>query len=398
MTPALDTAASLVAIAARGTFDARQREDLHAIIDAGVDWPRVLALAEKNYVIPLLFESLDADFVRSVPQGVWQRLAAQRKFLKFRAELFCDELERLSGVLDASGIPALHYKGPVCSQMLYGNRYRRTYFDLDFLVRRQDLDAVSRLLLDQGYRCNLDLDRDERDHFEREQKEYAFVSGMICVEPHFSITARRYPFPVDYEAIWARATTYDFSGTPLRTFAPRDMLLILSVVGAKGKWKRLQMVTDVALCYGSLDAPSAALSLEDARELGCERILLVGAHLAGTLLGAPISAAISARIDADRPDVEKVTRQVIDELFREKLRTKLVGASAHLYSPLLLHMRERRRDRLTYLLRSTTTPTTVHFTRFPLPRWAYPAYRLIVPIHDYVLVPIVHALRSLRRA
>jgi hypothetical protein len=398
MNHGLDAEAALLVTCARCTFDDRQRADIRAILGRGVNWQRVLVLAEKNYVLPLLFESLSGELRDLVPDDAYLQLAKQRKFLKFRAELFYDELIRLSGILETSGISVVHYKGPLASQLLYGDRYRRTYFDLDFLVRSEDLSEVSRLLRNEGYRCDVNLEKDSLEHFEREQKEYAFVSGLICVEPHWSLTARRYPFPIDYASLWQRTVVHDLGSAKLRTFSSADMLLILSVVGAKGKWKRLQMVTDVAQFYRSMDAALAQPVLDHARRLGCERILLVGAHLAEVLLAAPIPAAIRARLDEDRTAVEGVSRRVIENLFMPKAASTLLVDSPHVFSPLLYRMRERRRDRLTYLLRTTTTPTEVHFSRFPLPKWAYPAYRLIVPLHDYVIVPVVHGVRSLPRA
>ena len=276
----LDPAAALVATCARCTFDDRQRRDIRAVLERGVDWERVLALAEKNFVLPLLFESLET--VRElVPEAVYARLAKQRKLAKFRGELFVDELIRISASLEAAGITVLHYKGPVSSALLYGDRFRRTYFDLDFLVRREDLHEVSNLLRNDGYRAEHDLDALSQEQFEREQKEYTFTSGLLCIEPHWSLTARRYPFAIDYAQLWERAVAYDLGGTKVRTFAPEDMLLVLSMAGAKGKWMRLQMVTDVAQLYRSMDPTLAVSALAHAKRLGCERILLVGAHLAG---------------------------------------------------------------------------------------------------------------------
>jgi hypothetical protein len=85
-------------------------------------------------------------------------------------------------------------------------------------------------------------------------------------------------------------------------------------------------------------------------------------------------------------------------LFLPKPPPGLLGDSPRLFSPLLFRMRERRRDKLAYLVRTTTTPVGIHLRRFPLPRWAYPAYRLLVPIHDYLLAPAARAVRGhLRR-
>jgi hypothetical protein len=173
------------------------------------------------------------------------------------------------------------------------------------------------------------------------------------------------------------------------------MLLVLSMAGGKGKWKRLQMVTDVAQLYRSMDRALAVSALAHAQRLGCERILLVGAHLAETLLEAPIPPAIRTRVDADRAAVESVSRRVIRNLFSANTDVPLLGESANVFSPLLYSMRERRRDRLSYLWQTTTTPMPIHLLRFGLPKWAYPAYRVIVPVHDYVVVPIVHGLKAM---
>jgi hypothetical protein len=394
----LDSAAALVVACARCTFDDRQRADIRATIERGVDWPRALALAEKNYVLPLLFESLTTcrDLV---PESIYQQLAAQRKLLKFRAELFINEFLRVSAELEAAGITVLHYKGPVSSDLLYGDRYRRTYFDLDFLVRREHLPEVSRLLRDRGYHCDVDLPTEEsRDRFEHDQKEYAFVSGLLCIEPHWSLTARRYPFRIDYPGLWERAAVHELGGTQVRTFSPLDMLLILSMVGAKAKWKRLQMVTDIAQFYRSMQTELAQPVLDRAVGLGCERIVLVAANLAETLVEAPIPAPIRRRIDADRSAVKKISSRVVRSLFSLKPKTMLLPDSPHVFSPLLFSMRERARDRLAYLAQTTTVPHELHLRRFPLPQWAHSVYRIIVPAHDYILTPVARSLRALLRA
>ena len=154
------------------------------------------------------------------------------------------------------------------------------------------------------------------------------------------------------------------------------------------------MVTDVAQIYRSMDPALAEPVLEQARRLGCERILLVGAHLAATLLEAPIPVAIGARVAADRAAVESVAARVLRGLFTPAKQATPFGDSPHIFSRLLFNMRERGRDRLTYLIQTTTTPTTVHFQRFGLPEWAYPAYRILVPAHDYVFAPIARGLRA----
>lgn len=391
----LDTAAQLVAQAARA--ESRRPEEIANLLRSEFDWARVLGLAERNYVIPLLYEALADAAPELTPTAIFEQLAMQRKHLRFRARVFCDELSRLASLFAGAGISVIHYKGPVSSDMLYGDVYRRTSFDLDFLVRKSELGAVCRLLQEQGYSCNVNLPEMQRIQFEREQKEYAFTSGLVCVEPHWSITANRYNLDLDYEALWDRAVVHNFEGTELLTFSPPDTLILTSVVGAKGKWKRLQMVSDIAQLYKQLDPLDAEEALALAKELGCERMLLVGSRLAAGLLAAPLPEPIIRRCRADARAVDRLAKQIVQQLFAAHPRAGLLGASPSIFSPLLYAMRERRRDRLRYLVQTTTTPLPMHMDRIPLPGWAHPLYRVAVPLHDYLLAPSMRLARSMRR-
>jgi len=391
----LDNAAQLITQAAR--CESSQPEEILNLLRSDLDWARVLQLAERNYVIPLLHEALTNAAPELTPSSVFEQLGMQRKHLRFRARIFCDELARLAGLLAEADISVLHYKGPISSDMLYGDVYRRTSFDLDFLVRKSELGAVCRLLQEQNYSCNVDLPEVQRIQFEREQKEYAFTSGLVCVEPHWSITANRYNLHLDYERLWDRAVAHDFEGTDLLTFSRPDTLVLMSVVGAKGKWKRLQMVSDIAQLYKQLDPLDTEEALTLAKELGCERMLLVGSRLASSLLGAPLPEAILSRCRADARAVDRIAKQVVEQLFTAQPEAGMLGSSPSIFSPLLYAMRERRRDRLHYLVQTTTTPLPMHMARMPLPRWAHPLYRVAVPLHDYLLAPSMRAARSMRR-
>jgi hypothetical protein len=54
---------------------------------------------------------------------------------------------------------------------------------------------------------------------------------------------------------------------------------------------------------------------------------------------------------------------------------------------MLYRQRERYRDRWHYLWHSTTTPEPLHLRRIPLPKAGFPLYRILVPIHDFVMYP-----------
>jgi hypothetical protein len=221
-----------------------------------------------------------------------------------------------------------------------------------------------------------------------EFKEFLFQKGEYALEPHWSLTGRRYPFETDYEGFWRRARRIRLGSASLRVFAPEDLLVVLCLVGAKGRWQRLQMVCDVAEClrtYPELDWPAV---IARAKETGTVRILCLALRLAHSLAGASLPAGLEAWVQA--PAISRLEGTFLRELQSAGDVRRFLPAGPGIFSPLLFRQRERARDRWLYLLRTTTTPTPLHLERMPLPRAIDWLYRVLVPLHDYVAVPLWH--------
>jgi hypothetical protein len=269
----------------------------------------------------------------------------------------------------------------------------RTFGDMDFLVKRDDLDAVCQLLIENGYQNRWAGTAQQKELEEREQKEYCFVRGPVTLEPHWSITARRFPFPIDYPALWFRAQEIDFIGSKVLTFGPEDMVLVLCVCGSKGQWHRIQMISDVAEAlrkWPKLDWDACFARARSSRSL---RMLKVGLKLANTLLGAELPKHVCEEIDRDRrvaPLFDKIVKRLSDPV----VENAWTRQGPMIFSPLLSGLREDARDKLLYLVRTTTTPHTLHQNRFRLGKSMAWAYRVIVPIHDYVVSPLWYLLRQ----
>ncbi len=254
----LSREAQLLLLALRiGPADLRL-EELRTLLRTPVDWESALRAAQAHHVVPLLAGNLKALPAGLIPRAVARTLTLHELAVRRQNAVFCAELARLTERFRALGIEVIAYKGPVLAELCYGDVGLRSFGDLDFLVRSEHLNAVCRTLEADGYRLPTQLTESQRVHFEREFKEYCFVRGPIMVEPHWSITARRFPFAIDYEALWTRSEVRDLFGARVRVLAPEDLLLILCVCGAKGKWKRLQMIYDVAAALHSLAGAGCA--------------------------------------------------------------------------------------------------------------------------------------------
>jgi hypothetical protein len=336
-------------------FTPTQTQQPPAVLLQPLDWVRLLQLACRHGVLPCLYRSLHTLSPNIVPQD---GLTALRHHFQANAQrnlFLTGTLLKLLRLLEAHGIAALPYKGPVLAALAYGNVALRQFGDLDLLVRPQDADRAKALLWAQGYRW---LDGHPPTHFPRLLKVYELVSpdGHVLVELHWALTSATFFFPLDPASLWTRLETVSLLETPVRSLAPEDLLLILCVHGAKHHWSRLGWICDVAAVLQAAPQLDWARCLAQARQLGGTRMLALGLRLAHDLLGARLPTEVGRWIQAEAV-VSWLAVQVWARLFA-------AASPPHAWDhpAFYLRLRERVRDRLPcylYLLYRTLLPAVL---------------------------------------
>lgn len=380
-------------LAASVGFGPAEIARIKSLIDAGIDWPAFLAGVERNYVAPVVHRNLKSIESLNIPSKVLGTLRVRSKISAFKSELFATELVRLTQVFELKAIETINYKGVVTAEEFYGAAALRNFNDLDFLVRREQAPAMFEVLEAEGY-CNSEkLTPKEFDHYLVEFKEFLFTRGEFLLEPHWSIAGRRYPFDTDYEGFWRRSRLLNFRGVDLRVMSPEDSLLVLCFVGAKGRWQRLQMITDVAAClrtYPNLDWAAVEAM---AAATGTVRILHLGLLLAAELAGARLPQHLEGQVRKTAV-VRKLSQTVVKALAVAPAPRRFLPDTPSIFSPQLFRQREKFRDRWLYFWRTTTTPEPLHMRRLPLPKAGFLLYKLFVPLHDLVMYPAVQLLKT----
>jgi hypothetical protein len=377
----------LMCLTARVDFDSDAAARATRLLADGIDWSAFLAGVERHYVAPLVHRNLKSMPDAAIPARGLQTLRVRSKLTAFKSEMFAAELIRLARLFEARGVRSLNYKGAVTAHELYGSVTLRNFNDLDFLVHRDDLRTVIEILEARGYTNSEQFTHAQFDHYVRQFKEFVFTRGEIYLEPHWSLAGRRFRFDADFEGFWKRSRMLAFQDSQLRVMSPEDSLLVLCLVGAKGRWKRLQMVTDVAACVGRFPHLDWACVEALAAATGTVRILHLGLLLAAELAGLRLPAEIDRRV-REKTAVRRLARDFTRTLAVVKAPSRFLPNSPALFSRMLFRQRESFRDRLHYLWHTTTTPDLLHLRRMPIPKVAFPLYRIFVPLHDYVLYPV----------
>jgi hypothetical protein len=383
----------LLLAASRLRLEDDDRKRIRAITEEGLDWTRVLRLARENRVDSLLHHGLAGAAPEAVPASVAAHLEAYRVSNLARNRRQFAELGKLARAWEGAGIRFLVFKGPVLAARLYGDPGTRFFWDLDVLVRPEDIERAGALLTERGYRLPALSDREKwfatRYHF-----AYTFEhpDEELEVDLHWRLFPANLAIPLDERGMWERATPCSIAGVDMLTLSSEDTLLHLAVHGAKEEWRRLQMICDVAEYLRCPPAPfDWDTCMARAGQQGAKRALLLAARLAHAGLGAPAPAGVGGVTAAD-PVVADLERRVWRGLEDPARRTSVFRISRFRR---LVH--ERRLDRARYLLRTATMPRREHVKRFPVPHGLRAAYYVPVRIlHDCCLLPI-WCLRRLGR-
>jgi hypothetical protein len=328
---------------------------------------RLVALADEQGMVPILLDGVRTAGAGGLADALRERASG----LARRNLQMAGELVRLLDALEAAGVRALSYKGPVLALAAYGDLGMRRFSDLDVLVHPADVAAASAVLEACGYAGGYAFTPAEARAFERLDGDYPFVhhGTGILVELHCRVASTRFVVDLPTEALWAESVDMELAGRPVRTLSPRHGALVAAVHGAKHRWKRLEWLVSFAVLARAADA--AAL-MDAAGRARAERDLLLALALAERVLGQEVPAALGARVAADAV-VARLAGQVDSEL---RLGGGDDAADANLRFNLLL--RRGVVERLRYV-GGWLAPTPEDWRAVPLPAGLHGLHRVLRP-------------------
>jgi hypothetical protein len=236
-----------------------------------------------------------------VPATTLDQLKRYFHTISLRNLFLVRELCTLLSMLDAHGIPAIPYKGPVLATSVYGNLALRQFRDLDVLVREQDAACAKDLLLAQGYRLQHQTSAAYEALFRHFRQTYDLLreDEQVPLELHWNVISWPVFFSSASMSLWEYVEKVSLADRLVRTLAPEDVLALVCVHGAKHHWERLAMICDVAELIRRYPKINWGRVLEQTRRLGGARMLYLGLFLAQNLLGATVPGKIGQQMQDD---------------------------------------------------------------------------------------------------
>lgn len=354
------------------------------LIRQRVDWQRLLELSLDQRVLPIVYIALNKEFGGEVRAGELTKFRKYYESNAIRNAYLTGELCRLLKLLESAGIEAIPYKGPALASQVLGDFRLEQFADLDVLIHKEDFKRVSQILVNEGYDPHFKLRESDENAFLRLSYVQLFrrESDKTVVELHWQVAPRFFIRPLLDDAFWYRHVKVSLAGNSVLSPSPEDLLVLLSVHGAKDLWDRLKWIygfSEFVKTNAKLDWERA---LEASQRSGARRMVLLALRLAHDLMNTPLSPAVSQQILED-PAVEALSEDIQATLFDDPptLRQRI---SFH------LRTFERKRDRVRYCLLFAVTTTPVDWAMLPLPRtlsFIHYAIRPIRLLWKYIVKP-----------
>lgn len=306
-----------------------------------------------------------------------------------------EELRRIGLALAQRGIEIIPLKGPLLRRRLFGDVAAGPSRDIDFLIRPRDISATLRILVDCGYRADLDFSPRQtlalmqlqgQDRLKRDD-------GRFTVEPHVALAPSNLGLKIDHVALWQRSRPCVLDGVSIRRLETADEFLMLAVHGGKEGWSRLKWLTDLAAFAKHEPQLDWALVSRRAEQQGVRRMVGLAALLLAQSFHMEIGALALRRRDRS---LRALARRIV--AIWERPESGVFGVS-------IFHLCWRRRllcdrstARISYFFKTAVTPSDDHYGLIRLPDsifWVYPLIKVVV---DYLLRPPWHTLKWLTRA
>ena len=262
------------------------------------DWGQLTNTASRQGMAGLPYRRAAEQCPECVPSGVlaeWRHRATEvaQRSLQMQRQLL-----HLIDALESGGVPTIAFKGPVSSEVLYGDSTLRSFVDVDLLVHPSDAESARSIALSLGYVEEYPFHAVDRDVREKGEPEIGFrhVSTGLLMEIHWRIRPRLTGASLPASALFARSQVIRLMGRRIRVLGPEDTALMLAVHASAHGWNRIEDLASAgaALSHADVDGGSALLAL--ARQHGCTRRVHVAALLVEALVGArtPESVVTSA--------------------------------------------------------------------------------------------------------
>lgn len=385
----LPNEAQLLLCCAFSEMDEETTREAKSLLENPLDWPMVLEVARGQGISAILYRNLKrVDDGGKVPEVYFKDL----QMSYFRTAIYNIQLREAAGevlkALESRGIKVIVLKGLALSETVYKNVAVRPMSDVDLLVHKQDIGAVSEIFFRSGYVYNFKdklfgnaLSTEEILSFTRSGNAINFQSDKgHTFDVHWELTSLQDRFKIDLEEIWANSVPGKIAGIDVLLMSPTDQLLYLCINAARNLYFPLTCLCDITAVIKLYERQiNWDYITKNASKWLAKNAAYYALFLTKHLLGASIPESV---LDEISP---KGFTGLVFKFGKEDILYRKNNLMEGTCLPLIrLVLRDRFRDRVTVFLSIFTSWSSLvkiscsQMSKIPIIRWLINPFRLLI--------------------
>jgi hypothetical protein len=282
----------------RRALHVKEPESLGTPADC-INWPRVLSLAHRHEVLPLLNIAL-RDFP-GVPAPQHQSLECYCRTVVAHNLSLASELVELLDAFESAHLFAVPFKGPAWTVALYGSLGLRQIADLDIFIDKRQAGEVFKLLVTRGYTLAEKFKTMAVEEIRLQHKDVELIHPEtgIHLELHWAACEPFFDRRLSTLMFWEPAWTTTVLHRQMTMPSAEDVFFLLALHGLRHRWESLKWICDIAALIGAYPALDWATVLSKATKLSRRRMVLLPLALVHRLLDVPLPASVLKAISQD---------------------------------------------------------------------------------------------------
>ncbi len=349
---------------------------LRSLIKHDLDWDFLIAVAYAHGLLPLLHKHVAKVATDLVPAQILARLKRESVANSQNILHLTGKQLRVSQLFKENHVAIALFKGPLLSQMAYGEMSLRQAGDIDLLINRSDFTQARLLLESLGYEMTPRLTPAQLSSHLSNHCEIQFMRDdwLTVVDLHWDLAPRSFVFGLKSDEVMSRLQSVSLAGTTVETFGAEDLLLYQAMHGAKHLWRRLEWISCLAESIRATREINWDTLVDRAAKAHATRILALGLRLVEEISDAPLPSEVFASVDPDKT-MQRMANQIHAQLFTTFGAAE--STETNLYN---LRIMDRKRDVLVSALRSIFVPTFPDWQSLALPASLHSLYYAYRPL------------------
>lgn len=310
---------SLLLLLIRPILNGEDLEEIKRFQEKDLDWEYILDRAKKDMVSPIIYcnlKKIGRDGYH-IPYNIFEKFERDYYMNAARNILIYKEMERILQALQREEIKVIVFKGAALGEEVYNNIALRPMTDIDFLIKKDDLEMIDEKLSESGYYLAYHSQTGGERHYAKPG------SGFMNLDIHWNT------WQYKANGAWENAREIKIGEAAALTLAPEDLLISLASHSAvhHGKAGGIWLV-DIAMVINHYkDEFNWRKFIDKVKNYGVEIPLYYTLYYAKRRLGGEIPLAVLKGLKPPR------SKFLEAKLYEFILNNRPVANTSHLLYP-----------------------------------------------------------------